>query len=239
MTRKEVLDMKRIDGKKDIMRAMVLVVGLLAAGVAAAQSPSDAYLPTVQVGVPNLSATSAKILAPTFTVAVLGSDPDSPSGLPAQWRILMVSAQYGGTAQDPSYVRTPAEYEQYGGTWWPGIALNGVHGFPIRKIREDNKITFPDMPAGEYFLWPSQVMDADGAVSINPRLSDGGVEPLDAGRIFHAPRVHRLRTLPGLSGAHARQYEMAAGQPLNFSWIASADHYGGEIVSYRHGWDLD
>ena len=31
---------------------------------------------------------------------------------------------------------------------------------------------------------------------------------------------------------------IASGQPLNFSWNATAESYAGEIVSYRYGWDV-
>jgi hypothetical protein len=32
--------------------------------------------------------------------------------------------------------------------------------------------------------------------------------------------------------------DVAPGQTLAFKWIGAADHYGGEIISYRYGWDV-
>ncbi len=33
-------------------------------------------------------------------------------------------------------------------------------------------------------------------------------------------------------------YELPPGVPLNFSWKADASQYGGEVVCYRYGWDI-
>lgn len=33
-------------------------------------------------------------------------------------------------------------------------------------------------------------------------------------------------------------YDIPGGVPLNFTWEATAEEYGGEIVCYRYGWDI-
>ncbi|MBN1163884.1 MAG: hypothetical protein JXB45_04850, partial [Candidatus Krumholzibacteriota bacterium] len=37
---------------------------------------------------------------------------------------------------------------------------------------------------------------------------------------------------------HPVQFELPPGIPLKFSWQADASSYGGQIVSYRYGWDV-
>ncbi len=47
-----------------------------------------------------------------------------------------------------------------------------------------------------------------------------------------------LGRLIGSGLGNTRTFDIAPGQPLNFSWAANASHPGGTIVSYRWGWNL-
>lgn len=47
-----------------------------------------------------------------------------------------------------------------------------------------------------------------------------------------------LGQFQGVGVANERALDIVPGQPLNFQWAATADAYGGEIASYRYGWNL-
>ncbi len=218
---------------------LVLVVGLMAIGVAIAEEPAEAPVPTVRVVVPNLSNQEAKVMPPTFTVGVLGADADSPTGLPVKFRILMTSAQYGTDGQgDPLYIRTPFEYNLHAGDVlsWDDPDWSDWLDYP-EAPEPAPAFEFVDLGANAYYLMATQVMDADGAVSValgyqlevfNFQVRSG---------VFR-PEVTICETFLGCPSSSEIFNEIAGGQPLNFSWIASAEAYAGEIVSYRHGYDL-
>jgi len=218
---------------------LVLVVGLMAIGVAYAEEPSDGLVPTVRVAMPNLSSQSAKNLPPTFNVGIEGWDADSPTGLPVKFRVLMTSAQYD-TLQDgsPSYIRTPFEYFAHVADvlFWDDPDWSDWMDYP-QAPEPAPTFTFVDLAADAYYLFAAQVMDADGAVSI---AQDYQIEVMNfvvrAGAF--QPLVTVCETFLGCQVVTETYNEVAGGQPLNFSWIGSAEVYGGEIVSYRHGWNL-
>ena len=218
---------------------LVLVVGLVAVGAANAEDPPVGPVPTVRVVVPNLSSQAAKVMPPTFTVGVEGQDADSPTGLPVKFRILMTSAQYDTDGQgDPLYIRTPFEYDLHAADVlsWDDPDWSDWFDYP-EAPEPAPSFQFVEMEADVYYLMATQVMDDDGAVSV---ALDYQVEVLNfqvRTGVF-APEVTICETFLGCPHSSEIYNEIAGGQPLNFSWIATAEAYAGEIVSYRHGWDL-
>lgn len=218
---------------------MVIVAGLMAVGLASAQDPSDGLVPTVRVVVPNLNSQSAKVMPPSFAVGLLGLDEDSSTGRPVQYRYLLVTAQYDTTETgEPRYIRTPFEYAAHGGDVlsWDDPDWSAWADYP-EAPDPDPVIDVTSLADDVYYLMAMQVMDADGAVSVD---LDYQLEVFNFWVVegAFAPDVTICETYLGCPSASVVFNEIAGGQPLNFSWIASADAYGGEIVSYRHGWDL-
>jgi len=236
---KEVTGMQSSKRNLNIAGLLVLVVGLMAIGPASAQEPSDGLVPTVRVQVPNLDLQSAKNMPPSFAVGMLGLDEDSSTGRPVKYRLLLTTAQYDTTETgEPRYIRTPFEYAAHGADVlsWDDPDWSNWVDYP--EDPDDHPvIDFVTLPDDVYYLLAMQVMDADGAVSVdlNYQLEVFNFRVVEG---YFRPDVTICETYLGCPSSSVVMNEIAPGQPLNFSWIASADAYGGEIVSYRHGWDL-
>jgi hypothetical protein len=224
-----------------IVGLLVLVMSLTSIGIAGAQDPdpSEGLVPTVYLDVPGLSNQSAATLPTSFAFPILGRDESSPTGRPVKYRYVLVSAQYDTTdTGEPRYIRTPFEYNLHWADVVPGYD-DPVWGawidFPAEP--EDPMVVAEDLTDGAYYLIAMQVLNADGAVSlgigyqvevVNFKVSAAG----------YRPEVVLAEAFLGIAYASESFNEIAGGQPLNFSWTASADAYGGVISSYRHGWDL-
>ena len=218
---------------------LVLVMGLMSVGNVSAEDPSDGLVPTVRLDVPGLSSLSAITLPTSFTFPLVGVDPVSPTGRPVKYRYALVSAQYDTTETgEPRYIRTPFEYAAHGADVlsWDDPGWTAWEDYP-EAPDPDPVIDVTDLVDDVYYLMALQVMDADGAVSVdlNYQLEVFNFWVREGA---FAPEVTICETYLGCPSASQVFNEIAGGQPLNFSWIASAEAYGGEIVSYRHGWDL-
>ena len=223
----------------NIAGLLFLTAGLLVAGPASALDPSEGLVPTVQVVVPNLDSQTYKTVAPSFTVEVVGLDADSPTGRPAKFRMLLITAQYDETpGGDPIYITTPAEFDLYAGDllWWDDPDWSVWFDYPAAP-EAPPIINYNGLIDGVYYLLAAQVMDADGAVSIALNYQEE-VFHFQVREDFFYPEVVLYETYLGVTSSSSSMNDIAAGQPLNFSWVANGDAYGGTIVSYRHGWDL-
>jgi hypothetical protein len=224
--------------KSIMILGLAIVMTGMVVGAGTAQSPSDGLVPTVRLDVPGLGNQEARRVGTAFTFPLIGEDPDSPSGRPVKYRTLLISAQYDTTETgEPRYIRTAFEYNLYGPPLiaWDDLAWTAWEDYP--DAPEDPLIEVAGLNDGEYYLLAMQVMDADGAVSIglnyqvevfNFQVQEGSFRP----------EVTVCEVYLGCSGTSQVYHEIASGQPLNFSWVGDASYYGGEIVSYRHGWDL-
>ena len=211
---------------------MILLLSALLTGAAAAQDGAVGYAPTVHVDIPDLPSDQPKLVGTTFTIGVVGVDPDASSGLPVVWRILYTPA----VLADGTPITTRALYEahvdalvDWGDEFWS----------PWMRYSADpleNRITFSDQTPGELFLAAVQVIDTCGVVSLG-RDYQVEVAHLQIEEVLN-PAVLLCEYHLGCWQETLSAYEIAAGQPLNFAWIADASAYAGTIVSYRHGWDL-
>jgi hypothetical protein len=181
----------------------------------------------------------------TVAFGYTGVDPDGPRGIPAQVRFIWKQAGVG----DPfsvHYVRTKYEFDQRveelmsfddpaWGDWMP-YSPNPQH----------RQVTFADQPQRDEqdrlitYLFGLQVMDETGAVSIERSYGQ------NVHNVYVTTSMTPLLTVyePNLGMLQAtgvntvRQFEIAGGQNLNFSWIASAERYAGLVENYRYGWDV-
>ena len=223
--------MKRQHISKNQIR-LLMVTALLALLAVAAAAQESSYAPTVQWDYPNIDPVAATSTPGSVRVGFSGTDPDGPTGLPVYWRYLMRSAQ----ALDGTVVKTRAQYEAYrdelvdfADPMWSGW-------ISYREDSEERNILFPDLEDEGYYLLAIQAMDTLGAVSLT-RDYGQQVFNFQANEGYFRPELVVAEMFLGQT-MNDRTSEIAAGQPLNFSWAASADMYNGNIASYRHGFDL-
>ncbi len=209
---------------------LIVVLVLFATGSVVEAS---SLVPEGRVLLPNLSLQGAKLLPPTFTVRYEGMDPDAPGGMPARVRFLYKVAE----ALDGSAIRTPSEYEMHHAEI---LSLEDPMWSEWMDYPSDpaqRAVTFPDQENDQYYLFSVQFLDQDGAAS-DPWGYQTSTAHIRVLADFFRPEVILAEVFLGHTGSSASSSEIAGGQPLNFSWVASADAYGGQIVSYRHGWDV-
>ena len=123
---------------------------------------------------------------------------------------------------------------------------------PFDAGENEASVTYADLPASEpdpwdpdserriYYTFAVQVLTSDGAVSLdraygqnvaNFCVSDGFAPQLD---VYHT-------LLGGASGSGPymmRAFDILGDLDGVFTWTADAERYGGEIASYRWGWDV-
>ena len=199
---------------------------------------STTIVPTCKVVYPNLSNQSFQTVPGSVNIGWEGADIDFELNVPTQVRFLWISAQYDTTESgEPRYIRTPFEYDAH----WDEVIdfedpdWSAWRGYEARE--EDRRVQFPDQPDGQYFLFAVQVRDTAGAVSIGHGYQVE-VANLWIKRGGFSPSITLGEPFLGLANSSEMSDEIASGQPMNFSWTAHANDYNGEIVSYRHGWDL-
>lgn len=195
-------------------------------------------VPTCRVVYPNLSNQGAMTVPPSVNVGWEGTDLDFDLKVPTQVRFLWKSAQYDTTPTgDPSYIRTPHEFNLHRNEVldFEDPDWEAWRGYDPQD--DARRVQFPDQPDGEYFLFALQVRDTAGAVSIG-RDYQIEVANLWIKRGNFRPEVNIGEPFLGQPTSSEPFNQIAGGQPLNYSWNANADAYNGEIVSYRHGWDL-
>ena len=225
--------MSTITNSRNLFVWVVVTGALLVGGDVGAQVVSADLMPTGRVVYPGLSNQGFKLVPPTFNIGSLGFDPDSPDGRPARYRFLFKPAinSEGGS------IRTPFEYSLH---YEEVLSLDDPEWSDwqdVPVVQDDIRVQFVDLPSGEYFFFSVQFMDQDGAVS-DPwgyQIGTAHVKILDHN---YPLTVTLMETFLGTTPSSEFTSEIAGGQPLNFSWTAGASGYNGEIVSYRHGWDL-
>jgi hypothetical protein len=211
---------------------------------------STTLLPTVRLEGPTgaLNSVEAGSVAPTATFTFKGNDADFTSGLPTKVRYLWKRA----LLPNGSYARTRYIYEQnldYLASFDDSLWTDWIAYDPNDETR---RISLPDQQAYEpdpnnpgslrtiYYLFAIQAQDTAGAVSIN-RSYSGQVANVRINESYAPQLIVVEQFLGAFSGSGPNQLtnlDIAAGQELNFSWVADASGYNGEVASYRYGWDI-
>ena len=212
----------------------LVLISLVAAAGARAQDDIAVWQPSTHFTVPvGISSQGFKIVPPTITLKAEGTDPDGPGALPVRYRTLVKPAI--DAAGNP--IRTPTEYNLH---YQEVLGLDDPLWSPWQDYPQPPaqiEIPLVDLPDGAYYFASVQVLDADG-VSSSPFGYQIGTVHLKVLDGFFRPEVALYEPFLGPATSSQMLSEIASGQPVNFSWTATAEAYGGEIVSYRHGWDL-
>jgi hypothetical protein len=195
---------------------------------------STTLVPRARVQYPQIDNT-AVFVPQTVNLGYEGEDPDFDLRVPTRVRFLWVPAYtLDGTAIN-TRTRYNYAYEELinfdDPDWTPWV--------PYATQEDARKITYEDRPPGELFLFAVQVQDTAGAVSVGRGYGREvfNVE-IDATGTRFSPGVFIGEVFLGNSQNPFNFDEIAAGQPLNFSWRGDASHYNGTVTSYRHGWDV-
>ncbi|MCP4292850.1 MAG: hypothetical protein GY780_13580 [bacterium] len=198
---------------------------------------STTILPTCRGRFTDTPPSPTAMTAPaTLNLSYEGNDSDYEQGIPTKIRFLLVPAvimengspvNVGSDYQYEAHVDELIDFEDPEWSSWQTFSVSD----------EDRKISYGNQADGEYKLFAVQVRDTAGAKSIGRTYSQ---QVLNF-RISHtrfSPSIEVTEDFLGESGILANS-NIATGQPLNFRWTARADSYNGNIVSMRHGWDLD
>ena len=204
-----------------------------------ARDPSPAFIsftsttlvPTCRVVFKGLTTQGPRIVPPTVNIGWTGDDPDFEQKMPTKVRFLWKKA----VTPDGTVISSRFGYEQFYSEVLNFDDPEWSDWLPYKPVQDDRKVSIPNPNAdGEFFLFAIQVQDTAGAVSVGLGYQKevGHVWVQDG---YYRPDVALDEPFLG-PGYESR--EIAADQPINFSWTADASGYEGKIVSYRHGWDL-
>jgi len=205
---------------------------------------SVTLLPTVRLTGPTavVNQITAERLPTSVSFQFQGDDPDFVTGLPTHYRYLWKRAIRANGQY--CFVRSvyQAEYEYLAS--FADSAWSSWRPYP--REDENRRVTLPNQPQFDsqgniiYYLFAVQVQDTAGAVSIgrgygrqvaNVRISS------NLAPVFTLVETYLGRFVGG-GPNQQRNFDIAAGQPLNFSWSGDASDYAGQIVSYRYGWNV-
>ena len=128
----------------------------------------------------------------------------------------------------------PAAFEH---NWRPWLSYAAPGDSGISTVIGDDEI----LNKQNSFVFAVQAKDEAGAVTtiFDPKTNVRVFAILqNAGPILRAkePYLGRWQYL-GINN-RPEVFRLPAGFELNFSWEADASNYGGEIASYRYGWDI-
>ncbi len=198
---------------------------------------STTIVPTCRAEFPDLPEiiTSVFSVPKTVNFTYSGSDMDFEAGVPTHIRFLMTPAEFWNGDEYQNIV-SKRLYDERADLMIdfddPEWSLWGEFG----ATEDDRKVSYSDNPDGRHFLFAVQVRDTAGALSIGKTY---GTEVLNV-RISPTSFTPQIKLSEYFLGQYNsnRAFDLPSGQPLNFSWVADALAYNGNIVSMRHGWDL-
>jgi hypothetical protein len=196
---------------------------------------STTIVPTSRVDFPSLGGISAYAVPPTVNIGWTGQDTDFELRVPTKVRFLWVPALDNNGAwvtsnyQYQIHYREMLRYDDPRWSEWLPYSND-----PLKRI--------VSIPAGteninHYFLFATQVQDTAGAVSVGFGYQTE-VANVVVRTNWYRPDVTVSETYLGQSSSSDANYDVAGGQPLNFTWSAIAAAYNGKIISMRHGWDI-
>jgi len=191
--------------------------------------------PVVIIRVPPVVPSNSCRLSPqVMSFEWFAWDPDAADLQPTAVRYLLTPAQQSnGNCLTRRMFREGSWIRGDDADWSAWMPYDGVTGKGIG-------VTLPRQEVGDQYLFAVQVRDKAGAVSPtfewdrnvrHVRVSQNLLPTL----LVDEPFLGAFRAT-GPNGLRA--FDIAPGQPLEFSWIAAAESYSGIIQDYRFGWDI-
>lgn len=193
---------------------------------------STTLLPTCRVTFPQLGGRSAKSVPRTLNIGWEGEDPDFDLP-PTKARFLWIDA----VTPDGGVIQIKSVYEQWKDELIDFYDPRWSEWIDYKDTEEERRAQFKGLNGLETYLFAVQVQDTAGAVSIGKDYQIQ-VANLKVSETAFAPSVELKEVYLGQALNTSPRNQIAAGQPLNFSWTADASSYNGNIVSYQHGWNV-
>jgi len=201
---------------------------------------STTVLPTISLNVPySVFAQTMPVRLPsTVTFGWEGEDSDFDAGIPTHIRTLWGKAyleDVGHISNRAVFIQNMDELVDFSDSNWTEWEEYHPDEFDRRKTLPDRDID----PESRWFP-AHQKRDTCGAVSID-RTYGINIAHVKIDKSL-SPSLTVYEPFLGVETVYftmsLSSYEIAAGQKLNFSWVADADEYAGVIDSYRYGWDV-
>lgn len=192
---------------------------------------STTLVPSARVEYPRLDDREAQRAPRTVNIGWSGYDEDFAQHTPTRVRYLWRDA----VAPDGTVILVRDQYRRYYDEMIVFDSPEWSPWFDYDPDEENREVPFDRNEPGEFFFFAVQVADTAGAVSVG-REYQGQVAHLfiadgfQPAIIMVEPFIESVR--------HNSNLQIAAGQPLNFSWNVDASSYNGKVVSMQHGWDL-
>ncbi|UCE01519.1 MAG: hypothetical protein JSW67_09515 [Candidatus Latescibacterota bacterium] len=149
-------------------------------------------------------------------------------------------------SRDPKYTSFPDSLyslpTSYQWTSWRRWDL--IDGSGKRAVVTNLKQVGEPPPGSGFYVFAVQAMDEAGAITPVFDWTTPGKNNCSLVRVSGAVgplltvQEEFLGTQTFVGGSRPVQLDIAAGQPLNFTWSADATRYGGEIVAFRYGWNI-
>ncbi len=224
--------MKYLRNKKfssSLPGGLLVLIVLLAVSQVWARDP----VPQVKLVFPGVEYSYTVTTIPAgYSFPVVPKDEDGIGGRPLKYRYLLKEAVIDGVV-----INTSSRFEQYKDQLVPFDDPQWSSWIDLRLADESQpRILMPTLDEESVYILAAQVLDADGTASmdllygwsaINFRVSDHQFRPCIS---VYEPFLGEFSS--------SVSFEIAAGQPLNFTVSASASAYGGTISSLRYGWDV-
>ncbi len=192
---------------------------------------STTIVPTARVAYPRLDAREAQRAPATVNIGWVGYDEDYAQHTPTRVRFLWRDA----VADDGTTILVRDQYNRY---YEEMIVFDSPEWSPWQPYdpdEEKRQVSFRRQDVGNFYFFAVQVADTAGAVSV------GRGYQTQVAHVFIAegfqPQIRMVEPFIESVG-HNAVLQIAAGQPLNFSWSVDASSYNGKIISMQHGWDL-
>jgi len=192
-----------------------------------------------------------KVVEPNFPLATTCSqgplalsfrweatDPDNADGGPDAVRYVLL--EWGGPADlcltDVTYGREEPIKNLPESAWGPWIPYDAGEDSGTVK-----RYPILEQPEGTSFLFAVQARDVAGAVTPVFTFGDNVIHVKTTSQKFPLLTVaeSNLGTVSNLNGkGNIQEFDIVAGQPLDFEWSADASNYGGLVDGYRWGFNV-
>ncbi len=211
-----------------LLGGLLVLIVLLSVSQVWARDP----VPSVILHAVNAPYNQAVVLPNGYSFLLSTTDEDGMDGIPLKYRYLVKEAVVGDVLINNRY-----GFDQHRDElitmddplWsqWIDFRL-GDEWMP--------SITMPLLDEETYYIIAAQVLDADGAVSMERTYNESVVNFRVTSSMFR-PEILMHEQFMGTFNSNV-QTDIAATMPLNFWLEADAGGYGGSISSFRYGWDI-
>ncbi len=185
---------------------------------------------------------TAQYAPPSVTFGWTGDDPDGKERAPTKVRYLWKPARL----PNGQYMTTKYDFDQNTEAVCSFSDSAWSEWLPYERAVDRRTITFRNQPQKDpqgrniAYIFAIQATDTAGAVSPE-RVYSRNVHNVVISTMM-TPLLTVFENYLGTNQSTGTigqfAYDIAQGQPVQFTWNATADNYAGTVVAYRYGWDV-